>query len=84
MKVTECLFFVEVHLAHILIRPGRYQVSDILAFTDGLPDGAGRYFQAPAYTTLGFRNNQDILVNESTAEYIGANHYNIGAEFVTV
>jgi len=42
--------------------------------------GIGRYFQLPAYTTLGFRNSENILVNENTAKYIGANHFNIGME----
>ena len=43
--------------------------------------GVGRYFQMPAYTTLGFRDNQGNLVNEDGAEYIGANHVNLGIEY---
>lgn len=43
--------------------------------------GVGRYFQMPAYTTLGFRDNQGNLVNEDVAEYIGANHVNLGIEY---
>ena len=43
--------------------------------------GAGRYFQQPSYTTLGFRDNQGNLVNEDIAKYIGANHLNLGAEY---
>ncbi len=42
--------------------------------------GSGRYYQMPAYTTLGFRNNNDKLVNEDDTEYIGVSHYNIGIE----
>ena len=42
--------------------------------------GIGRYYQLPAYTTLGFRDSRDILVNEESAEYIGANHLNLGLE----
>lgn len=63
------------------------QLSPRLALSYSLSDqiqinaGAGRYFQAPTYTTLGFRNNEGLLVNENSAEYIGANHYNIGAEY---
>lgn len=43
--------------------------------------GTGRYFQMPAYTTLGFRNNQDVLVNKDASTYIGANHVNLGLEY---
>ena len=42
--------------------------------------GAGRYYQLPAYTTLGFRNNENELVNEETARYIGVNQVNLGLE----
>jgi outer membrane receptor for ferrienterochelin and colicin len=42
--------------------------------------GLGRYFQQPSYTTLGVRSAEDELLNESSAEYIGANHYNLGLE----
>jgi len=42
--------------------------------------GSGRYFQQPAYTTLGYRNNMNELVNLESTEYIGVNHYNIGLE----
>jgi len=37
--------------------------------------GFGRYFQLPAYTTLGFRSNTGAYVNKDEARYIGANHY---------
>ena len=43
--------------------------------------GTGRYFQQPAYTTLGFRNSEGNLVNSETAEYIGVNHYNFGFDY---
>lgn len=39
----------------------------------------GRFYQLPAYTTLGFRNEAGDLVNENV-DYIGANHYVIGVE----
>jgi len=38
------LFFVEVHFAHIGIRPGRYQVTDIFSLFDCLSDKAGGNF----------------------------------------
>lgn len=53
-----------------------YSISEKLRINAGI----GRYFQQPAYTTLGYRNNEDILVNSSSAEFIGVNHYNIGLE----
>lgn len=63
------------------------QLSPRLALSYSLTDqvklnaGIGRYYQQPTYTTLGFRNNAGTLMNKETAEYIGANHYNIGAEY---
>jgi hypothetical protein len=41
--------------------------------------GVGRYFQLPAYTTLGFRNEAGTLLNKDV-EYIGANHFILGLE----
>ncbi len=43
----------------------------------------GRYYQLPAYTTLGFKNNDGILVNkENNLKYINVNHYVGGFEFL--
>jgi hypothetical protein len=42
--------------------------------------GTGRYFQLPAYTTLGYRDGENNLVNENNANYIGVNHLNLGVE----
>jgi hypothetical protein len=42
--------------------------------------GVGRYFQLPAYTTLGYRDAENELVNAEGAKYIGANHINLGLE----
>lgn len=41
--------------------------------------GAGRYFQLPAYTTLGYRDSENELVN-TNAKYIGNNQVNLGFE----
>lgn len=39
----------------------------------------GRYYQLPAYTTLGFRDNSGMLVNkQNDLTYIAANHYVAG------
>ncbi len=43
----------------------------------------GRYFQLPAYTTLGFRNNEGQLVNRVNGlKYISVNHYVSGIEWM--
>ncbi len=43
----------------------------------------GRYYQLPAYTTLGFRNNQGVLVNrENELRYIGVNQLVGGVEWL--
>ncbi len=63
-----------------------YQLSPRMSLSYSLTEivflnaGIGRYFQQPAYTTLGFRNNTDDLVNSSIAKYIGVNQYNLGVE----
>jgi outer membrane receptor for ferrienterochelin and colicin len=41
--------------------------------------GTGRYYQLPAYTTLGYREN-DLLINKDAANYIGADHFSAGIE----
>ncbi len=41
---------------------------------------AGRYFQQAAYTSLGFKNNEGVMLNKNTAKYIGLNQYNFGFE----
>lgn len=39
----------------------------------------GRYFKIPPYTVLGFRNNNNVLVNENT-KYIQSDHFVAGIE----
>ncbi len=58
----------------------RFSLSYSLSEKTKINAGLGRYFQNPNYTTLGYRNNQGALVNENTAKYIGANHYNLGVQ----
>jgi hypothetical protein len=42
----------------------------------------GRYYQLPAYTSLGFRSNTGMLVNDSLGiRYISADHVVLGLEF---
>jgi hypothetical protein len=43
----------------------------------------GRYYQMPAYTTLGFRSNSGTLVNDSLGiKYISADHVVLGVEYL--
>ncbi|WP_369047755.1 TonB-dependent receptor [Tenacibaculum sp. UWU-22] len=42
---------------------------------------AGIYYQLPAYTILGFRDNNNTLVNKNTTSYIQASHLVGGLEF---
>ncbi len=43
----------------------------------------GRYFQLPAYTTLGYRDNKGDLVNDSLGlKYISADHFVLGLEWL--
>ena len=57
----------------------RFSASFLLLDGVTLNANVGRYYQLPAYTTLGYANNQDVLVNKS-ATYIGVNHYVAGFE----
>lgn len=41
----------------------------------------GTYYQLPTYTTLGFRNNANVLVNQQSLKYIQSNHVVSGLEF---
>lgn len=44
---------------------------------------SGRYYQLPAYTTLGFRDNNGVLVNkENELKYIAANHFIAGLQYI--
>ena len=43
----------------------------------------GRYFQQPAYTSLGYRNTFGTLINDSLgARYIECDHFVLGLEFL--
>lgn len=48
------------------------------AFDDfNINTSVGRYFQLPAYTTLGYRDNENTLLNKNI-EYIGINQASVG------
>lgn len=70
-----------VHMSNLLSQfSPRLSLSYALTEKTSLNGGVGRYFQQPAYTTLGFRDNAGELINESAAKYIGVNQYSIGTE----
>ncbi len=61
----------------------RFSASYVLSDKWAVTANTGRYYQLPAYTTLGFRNNAGVLVNkENELKYIGANHYIAGLQFI--
>lgn len=61
----------------------RVSASYVLTEKWALTGSIGRFFQLPAYTTLGFRNNAGDLVNKNNElKYIGANHYIGGLQFI--
>ncbi len=61
----------------------RFSASYALAPKWNISFNTGRYYQLPAYTTLGFRNNEGALVNkENDLRYIGSNHLVGGLEFL--
>lgn len=46
-----------------------------------LNTSVGSYFQLPSYTTLGFRDNSNNLVNQDNIKYIKSNHFVSGLEY---
>lgn len=59
----------------------RVAVSVSLSPALSLSASTGRYFELPAFTTMGFKNDLGVLVNQSEANYISANHYNLGIAY---
>ncbi len=60
----------------------RLSASYVLTEKLSLSFNIGRYFQHPAYTTLGFRNNAGVLLNkENNLKYIVSDHVVTGLEW---
>jgi hypothetical protein len=53
-----------------------YQISDKLSYNLN----AGRYFQLPPYTVLGYRDNETLINKNNKITYISANHFVTGFE----
>ncbi|MFN5355773.1 MAG: TonB-dependent receptor plug domain-containing protein [Bacteroidota bacterium] len=60
----------------------RISISKSITDRITLSANTGRYFQLPAYTILGFRHNDGTLAN-TNINYIRADHYVAGAEYLT-
>ncbi len=54
-----------------------YKISDRLSYNFN----AGRYFQLPPYTVLGYRENETLVNKNNNITYISANHLVSGFEF---
>ncbi|MFO7615729.1 MAG: TonB-dependent receptor [Bacteroidales bacterium] len=60
----------------------RFSLSYTLSDQWSLNANTGRYFQLPAYTTLGFKNLDGVLVNrENNLKYIRSDHYIAGIQY---
>lgn len=63
------------------------QFSPRLALSYSLSDkwfanaSVAKYYQLPAYTVLGFRDNNNVLVNQPNTKYISSQHSVAGLEF---
>lgn len=61
----------------------RFSASYALSEKWAVTANSGRYYQLPAYTTLGFRANNGVLVNkENELKYIAANHFIAGLQYI--
>ncbi len=60
----------------------RFSASYLLTEVFSVNFNTGRYYQMPAYTTLGYRDNNNVLVNKYNGlKYIYADHLVGGLEF---
>ncbi|MEC9159353.1 MAG: TonB-dependent receptor [Bacteroidota bacterium] len=59
----------------------RFSLSYSVSDKSSLNFNVGRYFQLPAYTVMGYRNSDNVLVNkENNLTYINNNHIVFGLE----
>lgn len=60
----------------------RFSASYLLAEKWAVNFNVGRFYQLPSYTTLGYRDRSNALVNKDNGlSYIGANHLVAGLEY---
>lgn len=60
----------------------RFSASYLLTTGWYLNFNAGRYYQEPAYTTMGYKNEQGVMVNKSGLKYIRSDHIVAGLEWL--
>lgn len=61
----------------------RVSASYVLTEKWAVTANVGRYYQLPAYTTLGYRDTNGQLVNkDNEIKYIAANHYIAGIQYI--
>jgi hypothetical protein len=60
------------------------RISASYKLTEGwyLNFNTGRFYQEPAYTTMGFKNDEDVMVNQSRLKYIQSDHIVAGVEWL--
>lgn len=59
----------------------RISISYALGNTWNLSGSIGSYYKLPSYTSLGFREENNVLSNKSL-DYINSVHYTVGTQFV--
>ena len=61
----------------------RFSLSVVLTDRITFNANTGRYYQLPAYTSLGYRNNEGNLINRDNGiKYVSADHYVAGFEYL--
>ncbi|MCE1201952.1 MAG: TonB-dependent receptor [Bacteroidia bacterium] len=61
----------------------RISANYVLTDKWALTANAGRYYQLPAYTTLGFKDNNGVLINkQNNLDYIAVNHIIGGVQYI--
>jgi hypothetical protein len=61
----------------------RFNISYAITERINFNANTGIYYQLPAYTILGYRNQQGNLVNQDAAQYIRSHHYVAGFDYTT-
>ncbi|MFN4235449.1 MAG: TonB-dependent receptor [Bacteroidia bacterium] len=61
----------------------RFSASYSLTTKWSINANIGRYYQLPAYTVMGYRDAQGVLVNNKNLKYIQSNHIVSGLEYNT-
>ncbi len=60
----------------------RFSASYMLTTGWYLNFNTGRFYQLPAYTTMGFKNEEGKMVNKATLTYVQSDHFVAGVEWL--